>query len=181
MRTEADGLPFLRELLLWVVPIFRSEIRPAPRQRGRKLHRAAQRFRNRTVFRPGDPEYFLPDRKGEAGALCVVLLLRFAHSEKFRATARRRMCPIQFSIEDNLPNEAVRKRRSPWTATLLGRRPAPERREVGKSCCWKLPKPIHREFDDKAVHEAVPSQRDRAESFQKPWSNGDAAASYRVF
>src|SRR5437667_281541 len=67
--------------------------------------------RNRTVFQPADQEYFLPDETGGADVLRAVLLSPCAHSGKFRATARRRTCPTQFSIEDTLPNEAWRKRR----------------------------------------------------------------------
>src|SRR5215475_6577713 len=88
-HTGADGLLFVRELVLGVVPKFRWEIHPTRRQLEQTRHRAARRFRNRTAYQPCDLEYLLRGWKAALDVLWVVPLLSFAHLGKFPATPPR--------------------------------------------------------------------------------------------
>src|SRR5262245_10014518 len=110
-RIGADALPSSRGLVLGVVPKSRWEIHREPPQLGQRSRREARRFQSRTVFPLGDLEYLGHDQTDEACVLSVLLLLAPVRSERFQAMARLRTCPIQPSTEDNLPNEASRKRR----------------------------------------------------------------------
>src|SRR5438874_125150 len=59
------------------------------RQLEQRRHRAARRFRNRTAYRPCDPECFSPDQKAAVDVLWVVLPLSCAHLKRFPATPPR--------------------------------------------------------------------------------------------
>src|SRR4030095_8719933 len=109
MHIGADALPFSRALVFSIAPIFRSEIRQAPRQQGQKRHRARRRSRNQTVFRFVCPEYFAPDQKGGADVQPAALCMACADSKKSREEKPRRTCPIQFWTEGRPRREASKR------------------------------------------------------------------------